>query len=72
MTQEHHQRWSDDPPAITMREMVLDHEHRLSMMEEWRTELRGAMKLVKITLGTSIASATIAIVTLIEILNTHT
>jgi len=52
--------------------MVLDHEHRLSMMEEWRTELRGAMKLVKITLGTSIASATIAIVTLIEILNTHT
>ena len=34
-------------------------------IREWRAELRGAMQLVKFTLGTSILSGLIAIVTLV-------
>lgn len=37
----------------------------VSDIKEWRAELRGAMALIKFTLGTSILSGLIAIITLV-------
>jgi hypothetical protein len=54
--------------ALTVREMVLDHEHRVSDLEIWRAELRGSLALVGLALGTSLVSgalATVALVTMI-------
>jgi hypothetical protein len=41
---------------------------RVDMLEGWRDELRGAMALLKFTLGTSLVSGLLAIVTLIVLL----
>jgi hypothetical protein len=38
---------------------------RVDMLDGWRDELRGAMALLKFTLGTSLVSGLLAIVTLI-------
>lgn len=44
---------------------MLRHEDRIDRMESWRDELIGAMHLVKFTLGTSIVSGVLAVVTLV-------
>jgi hypothetical protein len=44
---------------------LIRHEQRIDLLEGWRDELRGAMALLKFTLGTSILSGLIAIVTLV-------
>ena len=41
---------------------------RVDVLEGWRDELRGAMALLKFTLGTSLVSGLLAIVTLIVLL----
>jgi len=38
---------------------------KIDQLEGWRDELRGAMALVKFTLGTSIVTGVIAVITLI-------
>lgn len=43
---------------------VLNNENRIDSLESWRDEFRGALMLVKVTLGTSILSGVVAIVTL--------
>jgi len=47
---------------MTVHEMLLDHDRKLDALLTWRSELRGAMMLVKVTLGTSIVSGIAAIV----------
>jgi hypothetical protein len=43
-------------------------EVRLEVIENWRAELRGAMNLMRLALGTSVLSAIIAILTLVRML----
>ena len=42
--------------------------NRVDLLEGWRDELRGALALLKFTLGTSVISGLLAIVTLIVLL----
>ena len=54
--------------AVSVRDMVLDHDRRLDTLDAWRNELRGAFALMKIALGTSIVSAAVSILALAQIL----
>jgi hypothetical protein len=49
---------------------VVGLSNRVDLLEGWRDELRGAMALLKFTLGTSLVSGLLAIVTLIVLLVT--
>jgi hypothetical protein len=60
-------RW-DDQPAVTMRQMVLRHDADIEALKMWRSELRGAMQLIKITMGTSIISGLLAAIALADLL----
>lgn len=51
-------------PAVTVRDMVLDHDDQLDDLQAWRDELRGAWKFVKIALGASIVSAIASVVSI--------
>jgi len=62
-------RRKDDDVAVTVREKIKDHESRIRELEEWHSELRGAMGLVKITLGASLLSAVLAIITITDLLS---
>jgi hypothetical protein len=42
--------------------------NRVDLLEGWRDELRGALALLKFTLGTSLISGLLAIVTLVVLL----
>ena len=48
---------------------VLHLVNRVDAIESWRDELRGAMALLRFTLGTSIVTGTLAIVSLILLLS---
>jgi hypothetical protein len=61
-------RWDDDGPAVTMREMLLRHDRDIEVLKLWRSELRGAMQLVKITMGTSLISGALAAIALADLL----
>ena len=47
---------------------VVGLSNRVDLLEGWRDELRGAMALLKFTLGTSLISGLLAIVTLVVLL----
>jgi hypothetical protein len=47
---------------------VVGLSNRVDLLEGWRDELRGALALLKFTLGTSLISGLLAIVTLIVLL----
>lgn len=47
---------------------VINLGNRVDQIESWRDELRGAMALVKFTLGTSILTGTVAIVSIVFLL----
>ena len=49
---------------------VVGLSNRVDLLEGWRDELRGAMALLTFTLGTSLVSGRLAIVTLIVLLVT--
>ena len=55
--------------GLTVREMVLDHDRKLDSLLAWRSEVRGVVALVKITLGTSILSAVVAILAIAAMLS---
>lgn len=58
-------RWDDSgEAALTMREMVLGHDRDIDDLKAWRNELRGAMGLVRITLGASLVSGVLAVLTI--------
>lgn len=52
--------------------MVLDHDRKIDSLMSWRSELRGAMALVKITLGASIVSGLVSIITIFALLSGQT
>jgi hypothetical protein len=62
-------RW-DDPgeSAVSMRDMVLQHDVEIDALKAWRSELKGAMLLVKFALGSSIASGLLAATALADLL----
>jgi hypothetical protein len=47
---------------------LIRHADRIDRLEGWRDELHGAMALLKFTLGTSIVSGLIAIITLVGLI----
>ncbi len=62
-------RWDDNSgSAMTMREMVRQHDTDIEGLKAWRSELRGALGLVRITLGTSLVTGILAAVALIDLL----
>ena len=55
-------------PAVTVAEMLQDHDQKLDSLLEWRSELRGAMTLVKLAMGASFLSAAVSIVAIVSFL----
>ena len=51
-----------------MREMVRQHDSDIEALKAWRSELRGALALVKITLGTSLVTGILAVIALLDLL----
>lgn len=64
---EEQRRW-DDQPAETVLQMIHRHNDELESLKLWRSELRGAMALIKLTLGTSIISGLLAAVALADLI----
>jgi hypothetical protein len=48
--------------------MVLDHDRDIESLKSWRSELRGAMQLVKLTLGASLVSGVVAVLALVGLI----
>ncbi|MFN8631218.1 MAG: hypothetical protein U0838_13145 [Chloroflexota bacterium] len=48
---------------------VIRHGDRIDRLESWQDELRGAMALMKITLGTSIVGGIASIIAIIALLS---
>jgi hypothetical protein len=46
-----------DAPAVTVREMLLDHDRRLDAHDILLAEVRGGVKLIKLVLGVSVVGA---------------
>lgn len=68
MTIDARRRWDDpEAPAFTIRELIKEHDRDIESLKAWRSELRGALMLVKFTLGASLVSGAIATVTLIAL-----
>lgn len=62
-------RRNDDPTvAVTVRESVRDHERRLRTLESFKDELKGAMTLVKFTLGSSLITGILAIAAILHLI----
>lgn len=53
---------------MTVREMVLGHDVDIEALKAWRNEIRGAMALVKLTLGASLVSGLLAILSIAALL----
>ena len=51
--------------ALTVAEMLRDHDQKLDSLLEWRSELRGAMALTKLAMGASILSAAVSIIAIL-------
>lgn len=48
---------------------VIRHSSEIADLKEWRAELRGAMALVKFTLGTSVLTGIVAVVSLVVMMS---
>jgi hypothetical protein len=57
-----------DVAALTVAEMVRDHDAKVDSLLAWRSELRGAMALVKLAMGASFLSATVSIIAVVSFL----
>lgn len=56
--------WDSTGTAVTVGEMVRDHDRRLDDLEHWRAELRGAMSLMRLVFGVSLISGILAALSL--------
>ena len=59
----------DDLSAVSIRDMVLDHDGKLDLLLEWRSEIRGALGLMKVAFGASILSAVVSILAVVQMMN---
>lgn len=48
--------------------MVLDHDRKLDSLLTWRSEIRGALSLMKVAFGASILSAVVSILAVVQML----
>lgn len=55
--------------GLSLRELVLKHETEIESLLETRSEMRGALALVKLTMGTSIVSGVVAVITILKLLS---
>lgn len=71
MTDEHpaRPRNGGSGQAVSILDMVLDHDAQIDDLMTWRSELRGALSLVKATLGVSLLSAVASVVAIIALLS---
>ena len=60
-----------DAPAVTVREMLLDHDRRLDSHDALLAEVRGGLKLIRWIFGMSVVGAAASILTILELLKTH-
>lgn len=51
---------------MTVREMVLGHDKDIESLKAWRSELRGALSLMKLTLGASLVSGLLAVLAIVS------
>lgn len=58
----------DDITAVSVRDMVLDHDRKLDSLLTWRSEIRGALSLMKVAFGASILSAVVSILAVVQML----
>lgn len=59
---------TESTSALTVGEMLREHDQKLDSLLEWRSELRGAMTLVKLAMGASFLSAAVSIVAVVSFL----
>lgn len=59
----------DDSTAVSIRDMVLDHDGKLDRLIAWQNEIRGAFGLMKLAFGTSLVSALLSMVALLQMLS---
>jgi hypothetical protein len=57
--------------AVTVAEMLRDHDHKIDSLLDWRSELRGALALMKLAMGASVLSAVVSIIAAVAFLAGH-
>ena len=55
--------------AVTVAEMLRDHDHNIDSLLDWRSEIRGALALMKLAMGASVLSAVVSIITVVGFLS---
>jgi hypothetical protein len=55
-------------PAVSIRSMVLDHDRKIDGLLAWRSEIRGALGLMKVAFGASILSAVVSILAVAQMM----
>jgi len=51
--------------------MPRDHDHKIDSLLGWRSELRGALALMKLAMGVSVLSAVVSIIAVVGFLAGH-
>ena len=55
--------------GVSLRDMVLDHDHKLDDVLSWRSEMRGAIALMKFAFGASILSAVVSVAAVVQMIS---
>ena len=55
--------------GLSLRDMVLDHDRKLDDVLSWRSEMRGAIALMKFAFGASILSAVVSIAAVVQMVS---
>ena len=56
---------------MTVAEMLRDHYQKIDSLLDWRSELRGAMALMKLAMGALVLSAAVSIIAVVGFLAGH-
>jgi hypothetical protein len=54
--------------ALTVAEMLRDHDQKIDSLLDWRSELRGALALMKLAMGAPVLSAAVSIIAVVGFL----
>ena len=57
--------------VLTVAEMLRDHDQKIDSLLDWRSELRGALALMKLAMGASVLSAVVSIIAVVGFLAGH-
>lgn len=64
-----HSRRLDDTTAVSVRDMVLDHDRKLDAILVRFAKFDGAMGLMKVAFGASILSALVSILAVVQMMS---